>query len=122
MRILVLALTLLAVALFIWQFLGVKGKRAHVARGMAIGLLSILIVVINTVSVSTKRGLTWDAVFIIHTILGSVFFSGLLITCALGFLTMRQEVPKSWHRLSANITGIFFFLTLIAAAAIRFFR
>jgi len=121
MRSLTLVLTITAVIFFVWQFLGKKGDKSHVLRGISIGILSILVVLVNTISIS-NRGYVWDTSFVVHTILGSIFFISLTITCIVGYLTTKRKGIKTWHRLCANTTAFFFFLTLLASVFVRLAR
>ena len=122
MRILVFGLTLLAVVLFIAQFFGQKGTRNHILRGILVGILSLTVVVINTVEISLKRGLIWDDAFIIHTLLGSLFFLGLVATSVAGYLVKNKRMNSLIHKRISLLTGFFLFLTLSAAVLLRFAR
>ena len=126
-RLLVFGLTGLAVVLFIIQFFSKKGTRAHITRGVLVSILSLTVVIINTLDISLKRGLTWDLPFIVHTVLGTLFFISLWITSLVGyFLGSNDVVLKTKkikiHRFTANITAVLFFLTLVASGFIRLIR
>ena len=116
---LVFALTFFTVTLLVWQFIGRKGRSGHIVRGVLIGLSSITVVTINTISI-WDRGYIWDTPFIIHTILGSGFFLGLLTTSVLGLLTKKGMISKNWHRFSAYVTAYLLFLTLAGAIYVHF--
>lgn len=121
MKVLVFGLTALVVILFIWQYQAVKGDWSHRSRGLLIGFCSVLVVALNTISIH-KRGYIWDTAFITHTVLGSGFFVGLVLTSVLGWLTWLHKVPTSWHRYSSSVTGVFLFFTLVAAILVHFVR
>lgn len=122
MRLLVFSLTGMAVVLFIAQFFNTKGTRSHIARGMAVGFLSLAVVIINTVDISLEKGLTWDIPFLTHTLLGTLFFIGLGTTSVFGHLAKNNKALARQHGLIASLTAVFLSLTLSAAILIRFFR
>ncbi len=118
----VLSLTILAIVCIILQHTRPKGTLAHYIRGFTVGGASLLVVFINTYFISAQRGLTWDAGFIAHNILGGIFFISWIITVSLGMGMGGSRSARSLHGLFAYITTIFFFLSLVAAGAIRFIR
>jgi len=122
LRLIVFGLTGLAVVLFIAQFFGKKGTKNHITRGILVGVLSLVVVVINTLDISIKRGLVWDTAFIIHTVLGSLFFISLGATSVMGYLLKNDKSYLRTHRFLANATAGFLFLTLCGAVLIRLFR
>ena len=122
MRILVYGLTLLAALLFVWQFFGAKGTKVHIINAVLIVLFSVVAVTINTITVTLQRDLVWDMAFVTHTGLGAGFFLGLIATCVLGWQVKRGKELRVWHRNLAYITGMFFFLSLLAIPLIYFLR
>jgi hypothetical protein len=124
LRLLVFSLTGLAVFLCISQFTGSKGTRAHIAKGIMVGIVSLVVITINTVDISLRRGLSWDLPFIIHTFIGTLFFLSLIATCIFGFLSRGKGrfAYKPVHQLLATMTGTYLSLALLAAIIIRFFR
>ena len=122
MRILVFTLTGLAVILFVKQYFGQKGTTNHIIRGFLVGLLSLAVVIINTVDISLKRGLVWDLPFLTHTIIGTLFFISLILTSVAGYLVKKKLGFVKNHKIMVNISAVFLFLTLFAAGLIRLFR
>jgi len=118
MRLVVLFLTISLVLSFILQWLRPKGTRAHIARGIWMIISTILIVLINTVSIEIR----WDTPFILHTSLGSIGFLLLLGTCVYGSKTLKDKEYKIFHKNLAYAAALFFILSLLAAVTIRFLR
>ena len=109
--------TLIAIALFTWQFLGKKGHLYHISRGFLVLLLTLAVVIINTVSIPK---LTWDLAFILHTSLGLVFFWMCFMAILSGWRMLKNPTPanKKLHRLFANSTGVFLLLSILAIGLI----
>jgi len=122
MRILVLVLTGLTIVFFIWQLLGTKGTWGHIIRAILILVFSFVIVVVNTVYISLTRGITWDAYFVAHTILGVLYFGWLVNTNMFGISLLHKKRRPIEHRISAYITGIFLLLALLIAGLMPFVR
>ena len=122
MRILVLVLISLVVVLFVSQFFGKKGTWVHIIKGILMSILSLVIVVINTVEISLKSGLIWDTAFIIHTVVGGLFFISLVATSIAGYRVKKGKLDSLTHYSLATVVGIFLFLTLFTAVLIRFIR
>lgn len=124
MRLLVFSLTGLAVILLAAQFFGKKETREHKIRGILVNILTIAVVIINTWDISMKNGLTWDFSFIIHTVVGGLFFISLAATSVTGYLLGKNktELKIVIHNILATITAMYLFLTLFTILLIRFFR
>src|SRR3989344_8292703 len=101
-------LTMLIISFFFLQFGAEKGTRAHIIRGGAIPALTIIVILLNTISIGRTSGLRWDGPFLTHFLLGVVGLICLVITVISGiFLSVRPN-SKVLHRASAIMTAVFF--------------
>lgn len=118
-------LTVFAVLLFLMQFGGKKGTGAHIARGIAVPLLVIAVIILNTISVTQVRGLTWDSAFSAHFWLGSACLVALFATSASGAFLHKKKNIRSFHTFhftSAIMTATLLVATLLLALFIRLHR
>lgn len=115
MRILVIAMAVSVVVLVLWQFLAKKGDWAHVIRYVVICLLSVAIVVLNTIYLPVK----WDRAFLFHIAVGSVYFSGLIAIGISGWLLKRQRIYRRAHRWLVGLTVFFLLLTSLVPRLLR---
>ncbi len=115
MRILVIAMAVCIGPIILWQFLAKKGSWAHVVRYIAVCLLSVAIVVLNTSYMQVK----WDRAFAFHVIAGSVYFLGLAVVGISGWQLKRGRVSRKFHRWSIGITLVFLFLTALVPRILR---
>ena len=114
-------LTLIAVVFFLRQFFRKKGNFYHIGRGYLILIITLAVVIINTVSIPK---LVWDLPFIIHTSFGLAFFWLLSLTIITGIRTHKEPNPdnRRIHGLFARFTGIFLTLSILAIGLIWFTR
>ena len=114
-------------ALFLWQYFGSKGTFSHVIRWVAILLLSVFVVCMNSVMVLRQppRRITnlWHIRFMaFHQNVGLIYFALLAAMPLLG-LSLTASVRYRWpgdalrfaHRWDVYATGIFWLISSIAS-------
>ena len=123
MRYIVFGLLAVITILITLQFIDKKGTRSHIVRGYLIGIFSLVIVVINTVEFSIKRGgLVWDGPFIIHLLFGMTAFSLFTMTAITGSVARKEKSMVKDHGNKARLLRGFLILAVATGVLIRIFR